>query len=177
MFSALTEKRRSVRIYADRPVEAEKVRAIVEAALRSPSGRAARPWSFVVVTEKSILKKLSTARPQGVAFVEKAPLVIVVCGNPVVSPIWLEDCAIAAVTIQYAAQDLGLGSCWSTMKDKQYNESTSSTEYIAEIIDLPKDFTILCLVAIGYPGETPAPYKKEDLCFDKVSYNCYGKRS
>jgi nitroreductase len=107
MFSALMKKRRSIRAYADRPVEKEKVEIIIEAALRSPSGRAARPWSFVVVTGKSLLGKLSVARPQGAAFVKEAPLAIVVCGDP---------------------------------------------------------------------GETPAPYKKEELRFDKVSYNCYEKR-
>ena len=175
MFSALMEKRRSIRVYSDRPVETEKIEVIVEAALRSPSGRAARPWSFVVVTEKSLLRKLSVARPQGAAFVNEAPVAIVVCGDPAASPIWVEDCAIVAVTIQYAAQDLGLGSRWSTIKGKQFSEEKTSTQYIAELLGLPECLTVLCLIAIGYPGETPAPYKKEELRFDKVGYNFYGK--
>ena len=58
MFSELAEKRRSVKVYAARPVEAGKIDAIIEAALRSPTGRAARPWAFVVVTDKTLLEKL-----------------------------------------------------------------------------------------------------------------------
>lgn len=176
MFSTLAEKRRSIRVYEKRPVEAEKIAEIVEAALRSPSGRAARPWSLVVVTENSLLEKLSTARPHGVAFVKEAPVVIVVCGDESASPIWLEDCTIAAITIQYAAQDLGLGSCWSTMRGKQYSEAMTSTQYISGLLGLPEHLTVLCLIAIGHPGEVYPPYKKEELRFDKVSYNYYGKR-
>ena len=175
MFYALTKNRRSIRVYADRAVETEKIQMIVEAALRSPSGRAARPWSFVVVTDRTLLEQLSLARPQGASFIKKAPLAVVVCGEPAASPIWLEDCAVAAVTIQYSAQDLGLVSCWSTMKDKWYNEVKTSTQYIAELLWLPQNLTVLCLIAIGYPDENIAPYKNEELLFERVSYNCYGR--
>ena len=98
MFNELAEKRRSVKVYAERPVEAGKIDAIIEAALRSPSGRAARPWVFVVVTDKTLLEKLSVARPQGAAFVKDAPVAVVVCGDPSASGLWVEDCSIAAVT-------------------------------------------------------------------------------
>src|SRR5512135_2451683 len=78
MFNELAEKRRSVKTYAVRPVEGEKIDAIIEAALRSPTGRAARPWAFVVVTDKALLEKLSVAKPQGASFVKDAPAAIVV---------------------------------------------------------------------------------------------------
>jgi nitroreductase len=125
MFNELTEKRRSVRVYAKRPVEAEKIDAIIEAALRSPSGRAARPWSFVVVTDKTLLEKLSVARPQGAAY---------------------------------------------------FNEGTTSTQYIAKLLGLPENLAVQCIIAIGYPGEEMVPYKKDELLFNKVSYNRYGQK-
>jgi nitroreductase len=62
MFAELMEKRRSIKKYADRAVEPEKIDEIIESALRSPSGRAARPWHFVVVTDKGLLEKLSVSR-------------------------------------------------------------------------------------------------------------------
>ena len=82
MFNELVKMRRSVKVYADRPVEAAKMDAIIEAALHSPSGRAARPWAFVVVTDKTLLEKLSVAKPAGAAFVKAAPVAVVVCGRP-----------------------------------------------------------------------------------------------
>jgi nitroreductase len=176
MFDELVKKRRSVKVYADRPVEPEKIEVIVEAALRSPTGRAARPWVFVVVTDKALLGKLSVAKPGGAAFIKDAPACIVVCGDPSASGMWVEDCSIAAVTMQYAAQSLGLGSRWAQMKGNSFNDSQTSTQYIAELLGLPENLTVQCMIAIGYPGEEVAPYKKDDLRFDKVSYNHYGRK-
>ncbi len=176
MFNELAQKRRSVKIYAARPVEAEKIDAIIEAALRSPTGRAARPWAFVVVTDKNLLKNLSVAKPQGGAFLKDAPLAVVVCGDPSASGLWLEDCSIAAVTMQYAAQALGLGSRWAQMNGNNFKEGTTSTQYIAELLGLPQNLIVECVIAIGHPNEATVPYKKEELRFDKVSYNRYGQK-
>ena len=176
MFSELTEKRRSVRVYADRPVEAEKIDAIIEAALRSPTGGARRPWAFVVVTDKGLLKDLSVAKPGGAAFVKDAPVAVVVCGDPSASGLWVEDCSIAAVTMQYAAHAFGLGSRWAQMKGNNFDEVTTSKQYIAKLLGLPENLEVECIIAIGYPGEQMVPYKKDELRFDKVSYNRYGQK-
>ncbi len=176
MFNELAEKRRSVKTFAARPVEAKKVDAIIEAALRSPTGRAARPWAFVVVTDKTLLEKLSVAKPLGAGFVKNAPVAIVVSGDPSASGMWVEDCSIAAVTMQYAAHALGLGSRWAQMKGNNFKEGTTSTQYIADLLGLPENLTIQCVIAIGYPGEEMVPYKKDELRFDKVSYNRYGQK-
>jgi len=176
MFNKLVEKRRSAKVYAARPVEAGKIDSIIEAALRSPTGRAARPWSFVVVTDKTLLEKLSVAKPLGAAFVKSAPVAVVVCGDPSVSGLWVEDCSIAAVTMQYAAHAIGLASRWAQMKGNNFNEGQTSTQYIAGLLGLPENLTVLCIIAIGYPGEETVPYKKDELPFDKVSYNRYGKK-
>ena len=54
--------------------------------------------------------------PEGAAFVKDAPAAVVVCGDPSASGLWVEDCSIAAVTMQYAALALGLGSRWAQMR-------------------------------------------------------------
>ncbi len=176
MFNELMEKRRSIKAYAKRPVEAGKIDAIIEAALRSPSGKAARPWVFVVVTDRTLLEKLSVAKPTGGAFVKDAPVGVVVCGDESASRMWLEDCSIAAVTMQYAAHALSLGSRWAQMRGNNFNEGKTSTQYIAELLGLPGNLTVECIISIGYPGEEMAPYKKDELRFDKVSYNRYGQK-
>ena len=176
MFNELAEKRRSVKVYAQRPVEAGKIDAIIEAALRSPTGKGARPWTFVVVTDKALLKNLSVSRPQGAAFVKDASVAVVVCGDSSASGLWIEDCAIAAVTMQYAAHDLGLGTRWAQIRGNNFNEGTPSTQYIAKLLGLPENLTVECIIAIGYPGEEMVPHKKDELRFDKVSYNRYGQK-
>ena len=41
--------RRSIRRFEDRPVEPEKLRAVLDAARLAPSAANAQPWAFVVV--------------------------------------------------------------------------------------------------------------------------------
>ncbi len=176
MFADLAKKRRSIREYEDRPVEQEKIDTIIESALRAPSGRALRPWSFVAVTDRDTLDKLSVAKPMGADFLKSAPVGIVVCAETDESRVWIEDCAIAAVFLQLSAHSLGLGSRWSHMRDNMYDDKKSTRDYIAEILGLPDNLEVECVIAIGYPAEKIPPYKKEELRFDKVSYNGYGKK-
>ncbi|MGD2125984.1 MAG: nitroreductase family protein, partial [Desulfobacteraceae bacterium] len=78
MFIPLVQKRRSIRKFQTKPVEAEKIDMLVEAALRSPSSMGNNPWEFIMVTDKSLLEKLSRAKQHGSAFLRNAPLGIVV---------------------------------------------------------------------------------------------------
>ena len=174
MFNEISKKRRSIRKFTSQQVENEKVNAIIEAALRAPSGRATRPWEFVVVDDKKLLEKLSVARPSGAAFIKDASVVIVVCADPSKSNLWIDDCAIAAVSMQYAAHSMGLGSRWSHMRGNNFSDQKSTRNYIAELLNLPDNLDVECIIAIGYPGEEIPPYKMEELHFDKVSYNRYG---
>jgi nitroreductase len=177
MFSELAKKRRSIKQFAPQQVELEKIDAIMEAALRAPSGRAIRPWEFVVVTDKELLEKLSVAKPGGAQFLKEASVAIVVCADSSKSHLWIEDCSIVAVSMQYAAHSMELGSRWCQIRGTNYNDSTSSRNYIAGLLDLPDNLDIECIVAVGYPGEEMVPYKKQELDFNKVNYNRYGNKS
>ena len=89
---------------------------------------------------------------------------------------WVEDCSIAAVGMQYAAVSLGLGSRWAHMRGKEYSDEKSSRDYLADLLHCPDYVDIECVIAFGYPDEEVAPYRKEDLPFEKVSYNRFGRK-
>ena len=120
MILPLSQKRRSIRKYQKSPIESDKVQALVEAALLSPSSMAARSWEFVVVDDPDLLDKLSKAKPQGSAFIKNAPLGIVVCADPERSSPWIEDASIACTYIQLTAESLGLGSCWIQIRNRMH---------------------------------------------------------
>jgi hypothetical protein len=63
------------------------------------------------------------------------------------------------------------------MRGNNYNDSTSSRDYITGLLDLPDNLDIQCIIAIGYAGEEMVPYSKEELGFDKVSYERYGHKT
>jgi len=176
MLISLLQKRRSIRKFQDKKVENEKIDTLIEAALRSPSGRALNPWEFVVVTDKGILEKLSKSKEHGSAFLNGAPLGIVVCADPAKQDIWIEDAAIASTIIHLTAADLGLGSCWIQIRQRMHKGNEPAEPYIAEILGLPKHLKVLSIVAIGYPAEEKPPHEKEKLQHDKVHRNRYGKK-
>jgi nitroreductase len=170
MFMDLITKRRSIRRFADRPVERDKIEQLVEAALRAPSGRDLRPWEFVVVTDKALIGRLASSKPHGAAFVRNAPLAVVVCVDPQKSDVWIEDASIATIFLQLAATDLGLGSCWVQMRLRNHEDGRGAGDYVAEVLGLRPGLTALAIMAIGYPDEQKAPRAKSDLPYDKVSY-------
>lgn len=177
MFKELAEKRRSIKKFSSRKVDQETIETLLEVALRAPTARGARSWEFIVVTDPELLKKISVARPGGAAFIKDASVAVVVCGDTSKSALWVEDCSIAAVSMQYAATSLGLGSRWSHMRGKDFSEGQSSRDYLAELLDCPDNIDIECVIAFGYPDEHIAPYEKEKLPFEKVSYNRFGQRN
>lgn len=176
MFLDLIRSRRSIRHYEDRPVEAEKIDLLVEAALRSPSSRGFNPWSFVVVTEKETIAALAQAKPHGASFLAGAPLAVVICADPSVSDVWVEDASIATLTLHLAATDLGLGSCWIQLRKRDHAQGGSAGAYVAAKLGLPEGMQVLAIMAIGHPREEKKPHPAESLQTEKVSWERFGQQ-
>lgn len=173
MFMSLIRKRRSIRKYADRPVEEEKIDCLIEAALRAPSSRGFNPWEFVVVRERDLLERLAGAKPHGSSFLRWAALGIVVCGRPDRSDVWVEDCSIASIFIQLAAESMGLGSCWIQIRKRPHDETRSAEAYVAETLGIPAGTSVESIIAVGYPLETKPGHAREKLQFDKIRHGRY----
>lgn len=174
MFLDLLRQRRSIRKYQDKPVEPEKVEALVEAALRSPSSRGLNPWQFIVIDQKPLLEKLAQSKQHGSSFLKGAPLAIIVCADDSTET-WVEDCSIASILVQMTAESIGLKSCWIQIRDRQHDRLVSARDFIAETVNLPHNLNVEAIVAVGYPGEEKAPHKAEKLQYDKVWINTYGQ--
>ncbi len=167
----LLRKRRSIRRYLDRPIEPELVALLKEAVLRAPSSRNIDPWEFVFVDDRGLLEELATCKPHGAGFLSGAALGIVVCGDSAASDVWVEDCSIASILVQMVAQSLGLGSCWIQVRNRNYDEQTSSGEYVQNLLDIPEHVQVESIVAIGYPAEKREPVPSEQLKTAQVHLN------
>ncbi len=175
MFVSLVQKRRSIRKFLTKPVEDEKIDLLIEAALRSPSSRGYNPWEFIVVTERNLLEKLSNAKIHGSQFLKDAPLGIVVCADPDKCDVWIEDCSIASTFIFLAAESIGLRSCWIQIRERMHNESLSAEAYVMDVLGIAPQLKVESIIALGYPDETKPFHKKEDLQYEKIHDNQYGK--
>ena len=174
MFLPLIQNRRSIRKYQDKAVEETTIDLIVEALLQAPTSMGNNSWEFVVVTDTELLGQLSRAKPHGATFLKTAPLGIVVCGDPQISDVWIENSSIASIYIHLAAASLNLGSCWIQIRERQHDDTQSAEAYIADVLGLPAHVRVLSIIAIGYPDESKTPHSRGSLAYDRVSVNSYG---
>lgn len=161
--------RRSIRKYQDRKVEKEVIEQLMKTAVVSPSGRNGRPYEFIVVDDKEIIKKLAHSKESGAQFAENAPLMIVTLYHEY--PTGEDDACIASTIIQLKAHELGLGSCWLQTKGKIGTNGKTCHENIREILNLPKDIHISNMISLGYPAEERPAYTEKDMDMTKVHFN------
>lgn len=160
--------RRSIRKYTGEPVDPEHVRLILEAGLMAPAGKRKNPWHFVVVDEPEKLKALSEARNMGTSQIANAALAIVLVANPEDSDTWIEDLSIASIQMQLQCTDLGLGSVWCQMRMRENAEGVPAPYTARQILEIPAEYEVLNILAIGHIGEERKPYDTEKLQWEKV---------
>jgi nitroreductase len=145
--------RRSIRRYKPTPVPEDKLLKVLEAARLAPSAGNRQPWRFVVIKESSRRADIAkAANNQG--FVGEAPIVIAVLGDPDASRWYKQDPMIAAEHICLEAAELGLGTCWIGAFDE--NE-------VKRILNVPDGLSVVCLLPLGFPAESPAARVRKNL--------------
>lgn len=167
-FHDLLMHRRSIRKFTDRALSPDDVKTIMEAALMSPAGKRRNPWHFIVVEDKAKLQALSEAKDHGAAPIAGAAIAIAIVANPEESDTWVEDLSIASILIQLQCADLGLGSVWIQMNGRSDIEGVPAPYHVRQILEIPTEYEVLSVVAIGYPDEVRKPYDLEKLQWEKV---------
>ncbi len=153
--------RRSVRSYEDRPVEDEKLEAVLEAGRLAPSAKNRQEWRFVVVRNAETRAKLMAAA-KNQSFVGEAPVIIACCAETDDSimtcgqlsyPI---DVAIAIDHMTLKATEEGLGTCWI---------GAFFEDQAKAALGVPKDIRVVEMLALGYTkhGETGRPKHRKAM--------------
>ena len=164
---ATIKKRRSIRLYAKKPVEEEKLNRILEAARLAPSADNNQPWRFVVVTDEEIKEKLRTSYDE--EWFVSSPVIIVGCAVPNEAWVrmdgqeyWMVDVAIAMQNLILTATELGLGTCWVA----DFNETAAR-----KALGLPLDIRVVAMTPLGYPAEKKPPVKNRKPLSEIVHYD------
>lgn len=170
-FQEVIEGRRSHRKFADKAVSDEEAKKILDAALMAPAGKRANAWEFIVITDKGQAKALSECKPFGSAFVAEAPISIVVCADTSKTDVWVEDCSIAAIYMQLTAESLGLGSCWSQIRQRaSREEGKTACGYVKELLGIPGNYEVECIISIGHKVEEKRPFDPNRLQREKIHW-------
>lgn len=167
-FKDLAQLRRSHRKFTEEEINPDSVRLILRAALMSPTSKGQRAWQFVVVDDKNDLEKLADAKDLGSQFLKGAPLAVVVLGDPLQNDCWIEDGSIAAISMQYQAEELGIGSCWVQMRGRGLSDGTPADEVVRGILGVPENLSVLCIVAFGHKADERKPQNEEKLKWENV---------
>ena len=177
LFEAINT-RRSIRKFSDKPVEEEKLLAVLDAVRRAPSWANFQCWRLVIVKDKAVKEKISELSYVESYFAPKgyksnpsknalaaAPAVIVLCADPEQSGViwgqsyYLVDAGIAAENLMLAARAQGLGTVYVGI----YEE-----DKLRGLLNIPAGIRIVGLFPLGYPledkKEGPARKPLQEIC-------------
>lgn len=164
-FQTLAHERYSCRRFSERPVEEEKIEAILGAAACAPSAVNRQPWHAWLLTSPKDAQKF--AGMTRYSFGAKTFLVF----GAKAEEAWNRrydgrnfadvDAAIAATHAMLAIQDLGLGTTWVASFD---------APAMREAFPQMEGYDLVCVLPIGYPADDakPAPKHTERKPLDEL---------
>ncbi len=157
---------RSIRKFEQRPIEAEKLNRILNAAIRASTTGNMQVYSIVVTTDNEIRRQLWEAHFKQNMVLE-APVHLTFCADFNRFSKWCEfrkadpgydnflsfltaaiDAVLASQNAALAAEEEGLGICY-------LGTATWMAARMIEILNLPKLVVPVASLVIGYPAEMP----------------------
>lgn len=172
-FKDLVQARRSHRKFTTDEIDANQLELILRAALMSPTSKGQRAWQFIAIDDKATIEKLADCKEHGASFLKDAPVAVAVCGTPSLNDCWVEDGSIAAISMQYQAEELGLGSCWIQVRGRSLADGTPSELVVRGILGLPEELGVLCIIALGHKGAERKLQDETKLKWENVHINGY----
>lgn len=177
-FAAELGRRRSVRHFAPDPVSAAVLEACVRAAATAPSGAHKQPWTFAVVTDPALKRRIRTAAeaeerenyggrmneewrrdlaPLGTdadkPFLELAPALLVVFRQA-----WEERPDGTRGQHYYTQESVGI-ACGFLLAALHHaglatlTHTPSPMGFLAELLERPPNEKAFLLIPVGYPAE------------------------
>ena len=163
--------RRSVRRYADKPVESDKLAIVLEAGRLAPSANNRQEWRYIVVQNAETRNKLMHAA-KGQRFVGEAPVVIACCAETdndrrmtCGQLAYSIDVAISIDHMTLAAVEVGLGTCWI---------GAFYEDQVKRILGVPDEIRVVELLTLGYPADAPS-YKDRMAINEIVMHERWGE--
>lgn len=160
--------RHSIRRYTDQPLNAEDVKTILEAALLAPSSKSKRPWQFIVVDDREMLRQLAGCKKVGAHAIAGAAMAVVVISNPELSDVFIEDTTYAAALMQLQAEALGIGSCWIQVRNRFSEDDEPAQDMVQRLLEIPEYLPVECIITFGYKNEERRPVDPAKLLWEKV---------
>ncbi len=147
--------------YKPEPVPREDLKTIMEAGLAAPSGCNKQTTSLICVDDPQILSRIHAVTDPPVG--ETAPAMICVLTQRIIAYrdrcFAVQDYSAAIENMLLAIVDLGYQSCWY---EGHITDEDRIGDKIAEILNVPDDYELVCVLPIGIAESSPGlPVKKQ----------------
>ena len=149
-------KRRTIRRFKSKAIPYEILEKCVNAARLAPSARNQQSLEFVIIDDAQLLGKVfdtlrfaSAIRPAGYPPPEQRAMayIIILSRNEIALQAWVKcDVGFAAENMVLVAIEEGVGSCCVGL---------IKTRELGQILNIPDDYAIELVLALGYPDEQP----------------------
>lgn len=182
-FQEVMARRQSCRVYADRPVEREKLAACLEAGRMAPSGCNAQRWTLIGVDDRALCADIANTLMDHELnlnlFAGQIPAYIVIVSHrarrltPTQEKIMstvdhsLIDIGIAAQQICLTATDLGLGSLMMGWFDRKV---------LTGLLGIPAGQEPVLVIGIGHPKNDEIRTKRRYPAAEIIRWNGYQKQ-
>ncbi len=164
----LIKSRRSIREFTAEPVAEADINRILEAGRWAPSANNSQPCKFIVVRRQEARQRLADVMPTGY-FLPAAQVAVAVVVDPEASKRCIEDGAAATQNMLLEAHSLGLGACWIGCYGTEKEVGGK------EVLEIPEEERLQCVIAIGRPAESPEAKERKPL--EEMTFKeKYGRR-
>ena len=158
--------RRTIRKFKQIYIPIDILKKLVNAGRLAPSAGNLQPLEYFIVTDKSrkikIFSTLGWAiyiKPEGNPQKGEEPTayIIILVNNKITKNAYYKyDVGTSVENIIISALEEGIGCCWI---------ATFNKNKLSKILKIPEDYSIDCVIALGYPLENPT---FEDIEKDKT---------
>jgi nitroreductase len=170
------QQRRSVRKYKSDPVPQEHILKVIDAARMAPTSGNQQPWKFLVIQDKYKINELKEAcikkameqnenadsdfkeRITGIFnnYLSAPVYIVILTDNNSDYPAYNHwDGPLAAGYLMLAARALGYGTVFIT--------DAISEKVTREVLQIPDNYTRVCITPLGIPEEWPSTPEKKTL--------------
>lgn len=164
--------RRSIRKFTGEQLPHAVIEEIVDLARMAPSWKNTQVPRYTLVEDQALIERIATEATAGFTWnegiIKGAPALMVMsyvqkrCGyerdgsfSSVKGDQWqMFDCGVAAQTFCLAAHEKGAATVILGLFDE---------DKIKEMLSLPENETVACLIPIGYAAEEPAAPKRREV--------------
>lgn len=149
------KSRRSVRRFKQKEIPLRTLKKLVNAARLAPSAGNLQPLEFFVVNDKELRAKVFETigwakyiKPEWKPNEDERPVayIIIITKEHENNPWYIRDASLAAENIILTAESEKIGSCLICNIDR---------EKLHKILELPENYIIDSLIALGYKKEHP----------------------